>query len=476
MLGDEGLWLDEALTGWRTQSWPSIFKHEASVPPFYYICVKISRTIFGDGPWGLRFISVVAGAALGPALYWVCSPIVKSKAAFVAGLMGVISAYSLRYSIEARCYSLGAFLAIMCSGFLWRMFFGEGVSKKRWWIGLGLFGSALVLTHNWGIVFVAGFFSVGIGIIIYDRNVRARCGVHFLWSSIMIGVAFAAYFPFLIRGICVEGAKGELWPCYPVSTMIRGILSTALYGESSVVSVVSVGAAIVGLVFCLRGNSKLSFWGWGSLMVLLYAALVQFIFPHWIPQRYDFIFWGIFPVAVTVSVYHFVQSRMMKAVAYAILSVFFIMEAGTFFLLPEKSSSRMLAEAIDDRSPDVTIVASHRRFDPLLIVPLSNEFAVLRGKKPLLISSPTFEESSFAYVEIPPLYRDGVARQSISVANIKAGMSKVLSTASRCCIVGPMVELHQLNECMGPEWILVDQLKVPSQREGVVCLLTFDNI
>jgi mannosyltransferase len=123
-LGDESLWLDEALS-WQQSSLP-LGELLASIavdvhPPLYALLLHACIALFGDGEWALRLLSAVCGT-LSVALIWaVARRVTNERAALVAALLCAISLFAIRYSQEARMYALLNFLALLSMLMLLRM-------------------------------------------------------------------------------------------------------------------------------------------------------------------------------------------------------------------------------------------------------------------------------------------------------------------------------------------------------------------
>ncbi|NVZ67241.1 glycosyltransferase family 39 protein, partial [Pseudomonas gingeri] len=114
-MGDPFVWNDEAFSVLLGRHSPAfIWLHTASDihPPFYYELLHGWMLLWGDSPFAIRSMSAllgVAGVALG---IWLTHLVANRNAALVAGLMLALLPIAVRYSQEARMYTLMALLLI----------------------------------------------------------------------------------------------------------------------------------------------------------------------------------------------------------------------------------------------------------------------------------------------------------------------------------------------------------------------------
>jgi len=83
----------------------------------YYLLLR-AWLHFGQSPFFIRSLSVMASAATLPAIYWVAKLLYGRRVALIAAALLAFNAYSVRYAQEARSYALFMLLATLSSGFL----------------------------------------------------------------------------------------------------------------------------------------------------------------------------------------------------------------------------------------------------------------------------------------------------------------------------------------------------------------------
>jgi len=117
-LGTKSFWLDEAASatlarlGWRS-FWTAITHRQANMVLYYLLLRGWIR--LGSSEFAIRSLSVVAGVAAIPAIYLLGTRLFGLKAGRVAALLLSVHAFHIRYSQEARAYSLFMLLAILSS-------------------------------------------------------------------------------------------------------------------------------------------------------------------------------------------------------------------------------------------------------------------------------------------------------------------------------------------------------------------------
>jgi mannosyltransferase len=132
-LGTKSFWLDEATSAVLAQADRHVFVgailHRQANMVLYYALLR-GWIRLGSGESVIRCLSVVAGVAAIPAIYLLGTRLFGSKAGRVAALLLSLHAFHIRYSQEARAYSLFLLLAILSSLFFLRSL--ERPSRKNW--------------------------------------------------------------------------------------------------------------------------------------------------------------------------------------------------------------------------------------------------------------------------------------------------------------------------------------------------------
>jgi predicted membrane-bound mannosyltransferase len=129
-LGYRSLWFDEAVMYWNTQgTLLDVVNQNAqrnSAPPLYpYLLHFVSR--LGDSEMVLRSSAFLAGVAAIPAMYLLASQFLSPNVALLCSLLTAVASPQIRYSQQAREYSITFLLAILM---LWM--FARFLNEVQW--------------------------------------------------------------------------------------------------------------------------------------------------------------------------------------------------------------------------------------------------------------------------------------------------------------------------------------------------------
>jgi mannosyltransferase len=179
-LGTKSFWLDEATSAVLARVDRHIFVaaiiHRQANMVLYYLLLR-GWIRLGDGEFVIRCLSVVAGVAAIPAIYLLGARLFGPKAGRVAALLLSVHAFHIRYSQEARAYSLFMLLAVMSSLFFLRSL--ERPSRKN--LAAYIVVSALMLYAQ---VF-GGWMLLAQWVSLFFRRSEVRWK-QFLFSAAMI--------------------------------------------------------------------------------------------------------------------------------------------------------------------------------------------------------------------------------------------------------------------------------------------------
>ncbi|MFL6206217.1 MAG: glycosyltransferase family 39 protein [Acidimicrobiales bacterium] len=148
------LWLDEALSvniaSLPLGDIPAALRHDGH-PPLYYWMLHGWIAAFGDGDVAVRSLSGVIGVATLP-LAWVAGRLLGGRRLAAVTLVVVsLSPYMVRYSTEARMYSLVMLLVL--AGYIAIVKLRRG-APWGWLVVFGATAALLPWTHYWGLYLV----------------------------------------------------------------------------------------------------------------------------------------------------------------------------------------------------------------------------------------------------------------------------------------------------------------------------------
>jgi hypothetical protein len=158
----DGLWFDEAVSFFSSQkSFPfGIIKFCVTSdlqPPIYSIFLNLWSKLFGTDDTVLRMMSVFAGVAIIPVIYFTASILATKRAGLLAAMFVCVNSLLIFYSQEVRVYSLAALFSAISIMFLAKIL-KDSVDIKNY-VGYIISNIFLVYTSSFGLAFV-GFQSI----------------------------------------------------------------------------------------------------------------------------------------------------------------------------------------------------------------------------------------------------------------------------------------------------------------------------
>jgi len=124
-------------------------------PPLYFWIMHIWMRVFGDSSFALRFFSVLAGIFAIFLAYRIGAHLFDQRTAVFCALFAAISAFSIRYSQEARSYSLIMAIGLLSSLSLLRL---EKNNKNRDALRFAVFTALGLYTHYFYAFVALGHF------------------------------------------------------------------------------------------------------------------------------------------------------------------------------------------------------------------------------------------------------------------------------------------------------------------------------
>ena len=141
------IWFDEAFSTYLVQfSFWDIARYTASDvhPPFYYWLLKVWSSLFGTTELAYRSLSILFGAATAVIAFFLSRKLFGRKVAWLSLVFIVLSPMLIRYSDEARMYTLAALIVFSATFVLMK---AEETKKKKYWVWYGVLVSLGMWTH-----------------------------------------------------------------------------------------------------------------------------------------------------------------------------------------------------------------------------------------------------------------------------------------------------------------------------------------
>jgi len=275
-LGHKSFWADEAvsitLAEFRWADFQHFLTHSEANMALYYVLLRIWSQM-SDSPWFVRLFSVVAGAATVPAIYFLGKALFSQRAGIIAALLLGLNIFHVRYSQEARSYSLVVLLVTCSSLFFVRNIKGEGRSGGVLYV---LSSAAALYAHFFAaLVLLAQFVSW----MLLPRQLRTWNYVRNLMAIAVMG------FPLLLF-IAFRGGSNLDWLSHPTTKDVYRLF-TDLSGNGVIFVIFILSIALASREAWLqwrhhRGSSE----EWAFVFVALWLLLpvvVTLAASHWKP-------------------------------------------------------------------------------------------------------------------------------------------------------------------------------------------------
>jgi mannosyltransferase len=177
-----------------------------TMPPLYYFLLHIWLA-FSHDLWWLRLLSVLLSLGIVVFLYLLVRLLIDEKAALWAAFFAAISPLQYYHAQDIRMYALLAFTQLGYTWFFARIWMNKGTKSIINWLGLVVFGTMAMYSHNLAIFFliVPDFF------LLVKRSWRLLA--KFVAAQVLIGLASAPWL-FLIPGQ-VEKIQRAFWTPAP---------------------------------------------------------------------------------------------------------------------------------------------------------------------------------------------------------------------------------------------------------------------
>ena len=227
------IWFDEAFSAYITQfNFGEIAAYTATDvhPPLYYWLLKIWEMLFGTSEVALRSMSVFFGGVAIVAGYLLSRRLFGRLVGAVSLLFMVLSPMIIRYSDEARMYTLAAAIVLIASYIL----VYATSQKRRWpWIVYGVFVALGMLTHYFtALAWIAHWLWRATQT--YRAKMRAKeffqkfFAKEWIVAHITAGVLFIGWLPFMVIQLTTIQRSG-FWIGPVTADTLTNYASSVLY-------------------------------------------------------------------------------------------------------------------------------------------------------------------------------------------------------------------------------------------------------
>jgi mannosyltransferase len=152
-----------------------------SAPPLYYALAWLWTQVTGNGEWGLRFLSALAGVATIPVAYLAGRELRGARAGVIAAALVAFNPMLLWYSQEARAYALLGFFCALSLLYCIRALQRGERRDFVWW---GVYSALALATHYFAV------FPLVAEVVLLARR-RGRAILSGLWIVALAVVLLA---------------------------------------------------------------------------------------------------------------------------------------------------------------------------------------------------------------------------------------------------------------------------------------------
>jgi hypothetical protein len=267
-----GIWVDEAISIHQAHmSLPDMLddlRNTDRHPPLHYLLLWGNVRLFGDGELAVRLASIIAGAALVPALFLCGRELFDRRTGLVAAGLAACAPLAIWYAQEARMYSLFMLFAALA---LWAQIRVLRDGRRRYWIAYAGFTIALLYTHYFGLIPIL-IQQVFFAVAAWKRSQQGEdvrpllIGLWATWGALVLAAAPLA--PFAHEQYVHDQAAGTGFGSVPGSGTPGG-------AEGSSLSVYAVLSNFVWAIWGYHANSTMLKIAalWPLLMLISLATL-----------------------------------------------------------------------------------------------------------------------------------------------------------------------------------------------------------
>jgi uncharacterized membrane protein len=266
-------------------------------PPLHYLVLWLTVRLFGDGEIAVRAPSILASAALIPAMFLAGRELFDRRTGLVAAGFATIAPLIVWYGQEARMYAIFMLLGVIA---LWAQVMVLRDGRNRWWFLYAGTTIALLYTHYFAAIPIA-IQQVVFAVAAWKRAraglpiKRLMTGVWLTWFALAVAAAPLASFAFeqyshsQAAGMGFGGAPSAAAPLsFPGSSAsLYAILSNfvwAIWGyheNSTMLRIAALWPLLMLLSLALMGQRRSASTrvvlalALGPIVLLLFVGLVK---------------------------------------------------------------------------------------------------------------------------------------------------------------------------------------------------------
>jgi mannosyltransferase len=314
LLAHKSLWFDEGFSVEVARlDWLNLLHllwvREANMG-LYYLLLKLWLSL-GISEFHVRALSVVFGVAAIPIIYALGSRLFGHRAGLIAAWLLAINAFHVRYSQEARGYTLVVFLCLLAS---WLFVRAIDEPSAHTWRLYTLASILVVYAHFYGLLLVVAQW---LSLILLPRANRPRRQLFRHWRFFAYGMSPIALFAWRV------GAQPMHWLPRPDGAIMRHFFQS-LAGNG--------GFALLGMYLLAWIAAGYARWRSGQLP---FGRLQQW--------RFEFLFLClVFPIAIVYAVSQFESIFLARYLIVCLPASVLLAAAGIARLRPVAQAGMLL--------------------------------------------------------------------------------------------------------------------------------------
>ncbi len=153
-LGGESIWYDEGASVYGSKEPMSTIISKSNMVPnlvLYYTMLYFWVQLFGYSEFSVRFLSVIFGVLSVYVIYKLGELVFDANIGLLSAFILAISSYHIRYSQEARSYSLLILLVLLSSYYLIKVLENK---ERKYIIGYIISSIGMIYAHGYGIFYL----------------------------------------------------------------------------------------------------------------------------------------------------------------------------------------------------------------------------------------------------------------------------------------------------------------------------------
>lgn len=357
------LWLDEALTVNIaklpvSQIGPWL-RHDGH-PPLYYWMLHYWMKVFGSGDTAVRALSGVIGLILLPLVWLVGNRVAGRKGAWTALLLTAVSPFAVRYSTEARMYSL-VMVLVACGWLL----LPDTLREPRWWrlAGITVITALLLWSHYWAMYLVAAVAIVLLVGLLRDRRAGDRAAMLNAAKTLgAMAVGCLLFVPWLPSLLYQSAHTGTPWskPFAPTSVLAITINDFGggvgqNRGFNFLLGWLTLFAVLLGVFgrgvdrrhidVDLHTRPRARMPALVIVLTLVLASLVMYATSSGFATRYNAVWFPLFIALAAIGIAQFVGPIVFRGVLAVLLLLGMVGSAATA-LTHTRTQARVAAQAV----------------------------------------------------------------------------------------------------------------------------------